>query len=267
MEDAPRTNLHSSRRLRWVLALAVLGALGGYAAFRYFPRTSAPPASLDGAVARPAVETPIAQPEPVPAPAEPPAAAADAPSLLERASQHPLFRKALQGAELIRRWAVLTENLAEGTSPRRELGALDPRAPFSVARRGDALVIALDSYARYDEVGDAIESVDARAVASAYRRLHAVLDAAYRALGFPAGGLDRATSRALHRLADAPVATEDVAVVPQEGLFAFADPRLELLPDVEKHLLRMGPRNERLVQAKARELLAELNLPVVASKP
>ena len=30
---------------------------------------------------------------------------------------------------------------------------------------------------------------------------------------------------------------------------------------VEKHLLRMGPRNTRLVQAKARELLDALGLP------
>jgi len=30
---------------------------------------------------------------------------------------------------------------------------------------------------------------------------------------------------------------------------------------VEKHLVRMGPRNGRIVQAKARELLAALGLP------
>ena len=250
-----------------MLPIAALGARGAYAVVRYFPRTSAP-ASLDGPVAPPAGEVATAAPPPPgPAPVEPPATAAEAPSLLERASQHPLFRKGLSGANLIRRWAVLTENLAEGTSPRGELGSLDPHAPFAVARHGDALVIAPDSYARYDEVGDAIASVNARTLASAYRRLHAVLDAAYRSLGFPAGGLDRATSRALRRIADAPAAADEVAVVPRDGLFAFADPGLERLPEVEKHLLRMGPRNERLVQAKARELLAELNLPVVASKP
>jgi len=34
---------------------------------------------------------------------------------------------------------------------------------------------------------------------------------------------------------------------------------------VEKHLLRMGPRNERLVQAKARELRDALGLPAVSA--
>ena len=266
MEDAPRTNLQRSRWLRWILPLALVAAIAGYAVFRYLPRTSAPPPPAATA-AGPAADA--AAPAATPAPSEePPATAAEAASLLERASQHPLFRKGLAGANLLRRWAVLVENLAAGTSPRRELAFLDPHAPFSVVRRGDALVIAPDAYARYDEFGDAVASVDAKAVASAYRRLHGVLDAAYKALGYPAaGGLDRAAARALRRLADAPLPKDEVGVVQQEGTFAFADPRLEQLPEVEKHLLRMGPRNERLIQAKARELIGELNLPVVASKP
>jgi len=50
-----------------------------------------------------------------------------------------------------------------------------------------------------------------------------------------------------------------VAVVPAKGGgYLFADPRLEELGPVEKHLLRLGPRNALLVQEKARQLLAEL---------
>jgi hypothetical protein len=49
--------------------------------------------------------------------------------------------------------------------------------------------------------------------------------------------------------------------VEREGLFVYEDERLERAGAVEKHLLRMGPRNTRLVQAKARELLEALGLP------
>ena len=35
--------------------------------------------------------------------------------------------------------------------------------------------------------------------------------------------------------------------------FQFADPELEALSPAQKHLLRMGPRNMRLVQHKMRE--------------
>jgi hypothetical protein len=53
----------------------------------------------------------------------------------------------------------------------------------------------------------------------------------------------------------------DVPVAEREGVFVFQDERLEGAREVEKHLLRMGPRNTRLVQAKARELLDALGLP------
>jgi hypothetical protein len=48
--------------------------------------------------------------------------------------------------------------------------------------------------------------------------------------------------------------------VDEGGIYTFADPKLEALPAVEKHLLRMGPRNMRRIQAKAKALLGALEL-------
>jgi len=42
--------------------------------------------------------------------------------------------------------------------------------------------------------------------------------------------------------------------------WAFADPSLEGLGDVEKQILRMGPRNARILQAKAREISQALGM-------
>jgi hypothetical protein len=88
-----------------------------------------------------------------------------------------------------------------------------------------------------------------------------MVERAYRALGYPDGALDRVTTRALQRLASARVQSGEVEVVDQGGgVYRYADPRLEELTETEKHLLRMGPRNAGIVQAKARELLAALGL-------
>jgi hypothetical protein len=106
--------------------------------------------------------------------------------------------------------------------------------------------------------------VDAQAVARVYSELHAVLEGAYRALGYPNASLDGVTARALRRLEGAPVKDEEVVVQGKGGIFVFADPRLEELGQVEKHLLRMGPRNTRLLQAKAREIMQALRLPANA---
>ena len=43
------------------------------------------------------------------------------------------------------------------------------------------------------------------------------------------------------------------------ALYKFAYDQLEAQGPIEKHLLRMGPRNTRLIQAKAREILSALN--------
>jgi hypothetical protein len=159
----------------------------------------------------------------------------------------------------------VTANVAEGTSPRSSLRFLAPSGAFSVEQREGGPVIAPASYARYDAIADAVESIDARSIASAYRRLHGALEAAYRALGYPKGSLDRATARALHRIEAAPLPKGEARVELQEGLYVFQDPSLEQLDDVQKHLLRMGPRNERLIQGKARELREALALPAVAA--
>ena len=53
------------------------------------------------------------------------------------------------------------------------------------------------SYARYDVVGDAFESVDAAATAAAYRATEPLFEAAYRELGHPEGGFSRVLDKAL----------------------------------------------------------------------
>ena len=157
---------------------------------------------------------------------------------------------------------VVTDNLAEGVSPRRQLEFLAPPHPFTAAASGDRMVIAPESYARFDGFAATVATVDAHALASAYRALHPVIEAAYRALGYPGASLDRVTARALRRIAAAPVADGPVAIVRTApgGPYLLADAGLERLPAVEKQLLRMGPRNTRLLQAKARELLRALRL-------
>ena len=53
-------------------------------------------------------------------------------------------------------------------------------------------------------------------------------------------------------------------MVPKGALYRFADEKLESQGAIEKHLLRMGPRNTRLIQQKAREIAAALELRVAS---
>lgn len=251
----PRSTLTPPRRGPWiVLAVAAIAAAGA-AVLWYVRRPPARPVTAPAPAS--SAEVPKAEAPAGPAPVATPAQVR---SLLEAVSPDARFRRWLAEGDLVRRWVVVTDNLAEGVSPRRQLAFLAPARPFSVKRRAGREVIAPESYRRYDDFADVVASVDAQALASAYRGLHPVLEAAYRALGYPNASLDQATARALRRIEAAPVREGEIAVVETDGVYAFADARLEKLGDVEKHLLRMGPRNTRLLQAKAREILLALGL-------
>lgn len=252
--EQPKSTLSRPSRAPWILlvvaVIAGAGALGWWLSSRRPPTAPAAPVA-----------------EPMPAGAAPDAGSAAAPvgpadqrALVEAMSGNALFRRWAGEGDLIRRWVVVTDNLAEGVSPRAQLAALAPARPFSVLERDGRTVIAPAAYHRYDDVADVVASIDAPAAARCYRALHGALVAGYRALGYPGADLDAVTARALRRLADAPAKDGEVAVRKEEGAYVFADERLEELGAVEKHLLRMGPRNAGLVQAKARELLVALGM-------
>jgi hypothetical protein len=190
--------------------------------------------------------------------------------LLEAVSVSATFRKWLAQGDLIQRWVVVTDNLAEGVSPRGRLPFMAPRQPFQAVKRGDRWVVAEASYKRYDLLADVVGSVDVAAAVRAYRELHGPLEAAYRALGYPEGSLDKVTAAALHRLAAAPLHDGELEVSPggdaPNPIYLLASPGLEGLGAIEKHLLRMGPRNTRIIQAKARQLERALGFSAAAGK-
>jgi Protein of unknown function (DUF3014) len=261
--EEPRTNLRRSGWLAWLIPAVAVAAAGAYGAYRLWFAGGEAPVGGQQVAAAPSPDANAQAPSP--APDETPVDATGAKPVLEKISSSSLFRAWLGEANPVRRIVVILANAAEGTIARKLLSPFAPSSPFAVEQRGDRTVIAAESYSRYDATADAIDSVDARALASAYRRLHGALEAAFRELGYPSGSLDRLTVRALKRIESAPVSDGDVALANEGGVWVFADARQERLGDLEKQLLRMGPRNGRRLQAKAREIREALQLPAVAA--
>lgn len=249
-------------RLPIVAAVAVvLLGLGGFLAWRLLEPAPAPPPPAQPPP--PAAQPPAA----APAPSAPVTEASAVQALLQAISAHPLYRACLEGEDPARRWAQLSEGLAEGVVPGRALGCARPAGAFQVERRKGKLHAAPRSHARYDGFAEAVASVDAKALARAYQALHPLVEGAYRALGYPQGSLDRATARMLGRVLHTPVPEAEPELVEAGGtMFAYADQKLEALGDVEKQLLRMGPKNAAIVQAKAREISEVLGISPAAPR-
>jgi hypothetical protein len=177
-------------------------------------------------------------------------------------SSHPELARWLGRSGLVRTLAAVVTNVADGESPRPHLEFLAPAGRFR-ARRTDRGRLVADGagFSGYDLFGDVVASVDARAVASAYRTLEPLFDEAHRELGHPEGRFRQSLDEAVAALLAAPVPPDDAALVAHATLVRWDDPALERLTPAQKQLLRTGPRNVRLVQAKLRELHAALVAP------
>src|SRR5213080_4908028 len=266
---------------RWVAAFALVAlGLGAYVLFlrRQPPLTSpaqetVPPAQVPGTPKAPASPEPpptpgASEPEGVPTTTLPPLAQSDAPvrELARGLSPNPALSRWLSGEGLIPRFVAVVDNVAEGVSPRPHLLFLAPEATFQTVTRNGRLYVDPRSYQRYDAVADVVASLDAQRSVARYRQLQPLCEDAWRELGHP-GRFDDALAKTIHALLVTPVVDGDIELHPKVVSYAFADPRLEALSAAQKHFLRMGPRNVRLIQGQVRALAAALGVPESEPRP
>ena len=112
-----------------------------------------------------------------------------------------------------------------------------------------------------DDEADLRLELDAEGAAKLYATLKPRIEEAYDDLGFPDTSFDEPLERAIVTLLQVPVLDEEPAVVARGVGYAYADARLENLTAAQKQLLRMGPRNVRLIQAKLEEIARALGIP------
>jgi hypothetical protein len=237
-----------------VVAVAVLSVVGGW----YWLRSSRDAPARPGTAAGPA-----------PAPGAPTAAETGTPlpplgemdplvrQLVSALSSHPRVLAWLTTDDLVRNVAVSVQNVADGATPSRHLKPVAPEGAFLVTKKDGRTVLDPRGYRRYDAHADAVASLDAAGVARLYATLKPRLEEAHKELS-PGGSFDASLQRAIATLVSTPIIEDPVPVEPDCALYKFADPTLEALTPAQRQLLRMGPRNMRLIQQKLREIAAEI---------
>ena len=174
-------------------------------------------------------------------------------------------------ADLVRTFTTVVYNVSEGESPRTRLSFLGPKDPFKTLEKKEKkpkekkIFIDPASYARYDVVGAVIGTLNAQGVAAAYKELLPWFRLAFEEIAPKGADFGAAWSKATTRLLNVPVPQGEVEVVAKGAVFAYADPALESLSVAEKHLLRMGPQNQKLIQDKIREVLAAIQGPTATA--
>lgn len=205
------------------------------------------------------IEPPPPAPEPAPV-VLPPLDESDAAlrAMIEGLSAHPRLDDVIAVDGLARAFVMAVVAIANGESPRPSLEYLGPEENFAIAEIDGRVVIDPASFERYTRITGVFSSLDASGAAELYDQIEPLFDEAYHELGYPGERFRDALDAAMNRLASTPVPDGYVEVRRGNVLWEFRDPALESLSSPQKHLLRMGPANARLVQSKIREIQAAL---------
>lgn len=181
--------------------------------------------------------------------------------LVRELSSHPQVAAWLATEDRIRNFTVVVANIAEGKTPAALLRPLGPSSGFRVIERSDDLYLDPRTYERYAGLADAVASIDPAGGARLYATLKPRIEEAHRDLGYLDTPFDRMLERAIVLLLKTPVEEGPVRVEPRGIVYGFADADLEELTAAQKQLLRMGPRNARVVQRKLRDIALALGIP------
>jgi hypothetical protein len=159
----------------------------------------------------------------------------------------------LNESELLRRVVAATQQISNGESPRAVLGFLQPPGDYAVVverKKKKVVRITPDpkGYARYDGFAATVTSIDAQRAAEVYGKLKPFAEAAYAEIGRPGTTFDATLRTAIANLRAAPIPEGAPELREKSVLYEYVDPKLEALSPAQKHLLRMGPKNERALQ-------------------
>jgi hypothetical protein len=181
-------------------------------------------------------------------------------TLVQRLTESPAVMSWLPTSGLIRNFTVVVSNIAEGPTPAKHLKVLRAAAPFRIVSRNGGTFADPRSYDRYNAIADAMASVNPAGAAKLYATLKPRIEDAHRDLG-SADSFDRTLERAIVTLLNTPAIDGSERLRPKGIGYGYVDERLESLSPSQKQLLRMGPRNVRVIKTKLREIAIALGIP------
>ena len=175
-------------------------------------------------------------------------------------SSHTTLSQWLKSKDLIRSFVAAVDNIANGETPRSHIAFFEPDGKFDIVVRDGVVSIDPGSYKRYNLVADVFSSLNAKQTVRLFWLLSPTLQEAYKELGYPNRVFQKTLVKAMAELLKVPVLDQNIEVEKDVVSYKIVDPRLESLNPAQKHLLRMGPENVEIIQAKLRELAKELGV-------
>jgi hypothetical protein len=161
--------------------------------------------------------------------------------------------------QLIRKNVLIVNDFAQSLRIAKHMSFFRFDEPFSVEQGANGPVIAAKSFQRYDQLVQTIQAIDAKSAAALYQKFRPLMLQVFAEFSYPPDiSLESIVKKAAGEILAAPSPDGQIALVRPSVHYKFADAKLEELSPVQKQMIRMGPVNTRIIQAKCREFLVEL---------
>lgn len=160
---------------------------------------------------------------------------------------------------IISRVTSTVNSIGEGKLNRAFVRFIAPRQGFSVNPISTfESTLDISSYNRYNEIASMVDSIDVNETVAFINKTESLFNEAQRDLGYPDGNFKKELLEAIDKVLDAPIVTKKIQLIRPSVMYKFADKSMEGMNDVSKLMVRMGPKNTRMIQAKLKEFKAAL---------
>ncbi len=153
---------------------------------------------------------------------------------------------------IVERGTNLIFVISKGHVPYKSLPISRPREKFPIFDDGTQIIADPTGYERYNALTAWIETLDASMIVAAIKPLLPLFRQAWSLYGENDDGFDMAVLVALETVINTPEVTSR-RLIRKEAVWLYEDPNLESIPDIQKQLIRMGPRNAASIKQKGME--------------
>jgi len=158
------------------------------------------------------------------------------------------------GDYIVERAVAIIDALRRGEVPYKLLPVGRPSKPFLISDDGLRVTMDPSSFNRYDVFAQWVNGIDVLAIVELLNEYEQIATEALSRMGVGDFDIRSAVLAATTEILATPIAPESAELMKREANWVYMDPELEALSSVQKQVLRMGPRNSEIIQAKAREL-------------
>lgn len=173
-------------------------------------------------------------------------------------SNLPALAEVVVNDELLRRFVVFTNNLADQVLTENHQFLIAPSGQFRIYRQADKEWIDAASYKRYSAYADALDSIETEQLLALYDTYKPAINDIYAEIGDPRDSMDERLLLAIDHVLDTPEIAIPVEVYRDSVMYKYREQRIQNLSAPQKQLLRTGPENMRQIKAKLREIKERL---------